>query len=311
MLNIKQARLRRSVLAVPGSNPKFMEKAAKSNADEVFLDLEDACAPKDKEASRAKIVEALKTHDWGNKVRVVRINNVRTKLAYRDIIEVVEGGGQYIDVLMIPKINSPDEVRFVDRLLTQIEEYKGIPHRIGIEPQIETTEGLACVEEIARASNRLETLVWGPADYAASATMPLLSIGLHKFGYPGHIWHYPIARIVAAAKAAGLQAIDGPYAAIEDQEGFRESCRMAALLGCDGKWAIHPSQINPCNEIFTPTEEEVAKAKRIIKELSEAMEKEGRGAIAMDGEMQDAASMLLAYNAVDRAELAKARAGGG
>ena len=295
-------RLRRSVLAVPGSNMKMMQKASESTADEVFLDIEDAVAPSQKEAARPNIVKALKEFTWGDKVRVVRINDLRTKWAYRDLIEVVEQAGDRIDVIMIPKVNSPQEVFMVDRLLTQIEEYKGFSRRIGLEAQIETAAGLACVEEIGQASPRLETLVWGPGDYAASAGMRMLSIGAHKLTYPGHVWHYIMARIVGAAKAAGLQAIDGPYAAIEDLEGFRESALLASMLGYDGKWAIHPSQVDPCNEIFSPTREELEHAERIVREYTTATEESGLGAIAMNGEMVDAATLKMAELVVAKAK---------
>lgn len=298
-------RLRRSVLAAPGSSEKMMQRAAESAADEVFFDLEDAVAPKEKVRSRARVVEALKGLDFRGKIRVVRINDVRSPLAYRDLVEVVEGAGTHLDCVMIPKVRSADEVLFVDRLLTLIEQAVGIEHRIGIEPQIEDGQGLREVYQIAGASPRIEAIVWGPGDYAAAVGIRMLSIGAHLRAYPGHFWHHPMSEINAAAKAAGVLAIDGPYARLKDEPGFEESARLAALMGYDGKWAIHPSQIEPINRIFTPSKEDVERAKAIVEAYTKALD-EGRGAIAFDDELVDAATLRMANRILEKARLAGA-----
>jgi len=282
-----------------------MQKASKTKADEVFLDLEDGVAPLEKEASRPRIVAALRELDWTGKVRVVRVNSVDTKYFYRDLIEVVEGAGNFIDAIMMPKVERHEDVYMVDKLLTQLEANLGIDHKIGIEAQIESAGGMARSEEIAFASDRLESLIFGPGDYAASKGAAMLTIGAHDFAYPGHVWHYALGRMVDAAKAAGIQAIDGPYAKIPDLKGFEESAQMARLIGCDGKWAIHPTQIEPCNRIFAPTKEELVKAQKLIDEFERATKVERRGAIAVDGEMVDAATIRMARNVIEKAKLAK------
>lgn len=298
-------KLRRSELASPGSNLDMMKKASESAADEVFLDLEDSVAPVEKVAARANIVKALNESNWTGKVRVVRINGLNTRWSYRDLIEVVEKAGNNIDAIMIPKVDRPEDVYLVDKLLTQIETNVGITHKIGIEAQIETALGMANVEQIAFSSPRLESLIFGPGDYAASIASSQLTIGVHGFAYPGHIWHYALSRMVTAARAANLEAVDGPYAIIQDLKGFEESANMAKLLGCGGKWAIHPSQIQPCNRIFTPTKEEIAKAQLIMREYDKATTELRRGAIAIEGEMVDAATYKLAENIMSKAKMAK------
>ena len=295
-------RLRRTELAVPGSSPRMMRSAAASTADEVFLDLEDSVAPSEKEPARAKIVQALKELDWSGKVVCVRINGLDTKLAYRDLIEVVEPAGQYIDTIMVPKVRRPEDVYFVDTLLTQIEEYAGIGRRIGIEAQIENGEGLANVERIAFASPRLETIIFGPGDFAASVGVPNLSIGAHKMDYPGHVWHYVMSRIIAAARAAGLQAIDGPFGSYLDLDGVRDSAQIARTLGYDGKWAVHPAQIDVINEVFTPSEELIRQALAFAERYKRATEIEGLGAVALDGQMIDGASLRMVNELLRRAE---------
>jgi len=297
-------RLRRSELAVPGSSMEMMEKASTSKADEVFLDLEDSVAPKEKEAARRKIVKALKEFDWSGKLRVVRINSLDTKYGYRDLIDVVSGAGDCSDAIMLPKVNRPEDLYMADKLLTEMEEELGLKGRISLEAQIETAMGLCRVEEIAQGSPRLESLIFGPGDYAASIGARALTVGTHEFAYPGHVWHYVLSRMVAAAKAVGIDAIDGPYGLIQDVKGFEQSAAMARLLGCDGKWAVHPSQIEMCNRIFTPTPDELSKARRIIEEYDKALEA-GKGAIAIDGEMVDAATYKLAQNVIAKAKLAK------
>ncbi|MBO8170453.1 MAG: CoA ester lyase [Bacillaceae bacterium] len=301
-----QFRIRRCELAVPGSNWKFIEKAAESGVDAVFLDLEDAVAPSEKEKARDTIVKALNELDWGRTTRIVRINGLDTHYAYRDLITVVEGARENVDVILVPKVNTAADLYMVDTLLTQIETANNINREIGLECLIETAKGMMNVDEIAFASPRLEAMVFGIADYSASITARTTAIGGHggeeMFEYPGHRWNYAISRMVVAAKAAGIQAIDGPYGAIDDPEGYRQSAAMASMLGCDGKWAIHPSQIELAEEIFSPTEEEVDKARRIIQAYEEGMAK-GAGAVALDGKMIDAASIKLAENVLRKVEL--------
>src|ERR1700693_1048172 len=230
----------------------MMEKAAASAADEVFLDLEDACAPLEKPAARAKIVEALRTHDWRGKTRVVRINQVTGQFAFDDLREVVTGAGDVLDCIMVPKVRNAGDVAFVDRALLQLERALGLPvGRIGIEVQIEDAEGVMRGDEIAFSSDRLETLTFGPADFSASMRLPTLSVR-NNDSYPGDIFHYVLFKLAVAARAAGIQVIDGPYLAIYDVEGYRASASRAAALGYDGKWALHPAQIQPANEAFTP-----------------------------------------------------------
>jgi citrate lyase subunit beta/citryl-CoA lyase len=284
---------------------KMMRSASASTADEVFLDLEDSVAPAEKEPSRAKIVQALKELDWSGKVICVRINGLDTKLAYRDIIEVVEAAGQYLDTIMVPKVRRPDDVYFVDTLLTQIEENVGIEKRIGIEAQIENAEGLINVDRTAFASPRLETIIFGPGDFAASMSVPNLSIGAHKMEYPGHIWHYVMSRIVVAARAAGLQAMDGPFGSYTNLEGLRDSAKMAFNLGFDGKWAVHPAQIDVVNEVFTPSEEMIQQAVAFGERYKRATEIEGLGAVALDGQMIDGASLRMVHSLLRRSDLIK------
>jgi citrate lyase subunit beta/citryl-CoA lyase len=294
------ARPRRTELAVPASNPRFIARAATSAADQVFLDLEDSVAPSVRPEARASIVKALNEIDWGRRIRAVRVNDVRTQWFYQDVIAVVEGAGANLDAIILPKVNRPEDVYMLDMLLFQIETARGLARRIGIEAQIETAEGMANVEQIARASRRLETLIFGPGDYAASIGAPVLNIGGHDFDYPGHLWHAALSRIVVAAKAAGLEALDGPYGAYQDIEGLRTSALMARQLGCDGKWAIHPSQIEPLNEIFSPTGAELARARAIHDRYMKALAGEGVGSIALDGDLVDAASLRLAERTLAR-----------
>lgn len=281
----------------------MIARAAACGADEVFLDLEDACAPREKAASRGRIVEALRGLDFGRKVRAVRINDVRSPYAYRDLIEVVEGAGQHLDIVMVPKVRSAEEVRFVDRLLGLVERAMGFTRRIGIEAQIEDGQGLVEAHAIAAASARVEALVFGPGDYAASVGIPMLSIGAHQAAYPGPFWHHPLSAVNAAAKAAGRAAVDGPYGRLKDPAGFEASAREAALMGYDGKWAIHPSQIEAINRIFTPSAEDVARAHEIVARYTAAIEA-GQGAIALHDELVDAASLRMAEQVLEKARLA-------
>ncbi len=289
-----KARPRRSCLAVPGSSPKMLAKAPGLPADEVFLDLEDSVAPGEKEAARGNVINALREHDWGDKTVVVRINAIDTHWAYRDVIEVVEAAGEQLDCIMIPKVQAPGEVEFVDHLLRMIEETKGFDHQIGIEAQIENGPGLTLIDEIAHASDRLETLIFGPGDMAAALGMRSLTVGEILPDYPGDHWHWVLMRILVAARTAGLQAIDGPYAKIHDAEGYRQVARRSQLLGYDGKWVLHPAQIDIANEVYAPTQEEFERAEDILAAYRRATEVDARGAVMFGDEMIDEASRKMA-----------------
>ena len=294
----------RSVLAVPGSNLGMAEKALVSAADVVFLDLEDAVVPDEKADARGKIVRALKELDWRNRLTLYRANALDTPYFYGDVIEIVEGAGERLDALMVPKIQRPEDLHVVATLLYQIELSVGLePGGIRIEAQLESAEGLVNVDGIARATQRLTALHFGPGDYAASVRMPQRSIGtMDEWDevYPGHRFHYAMHRIVVAARAAGLRAVDGPVADHRDEEGLRESCLVARSLGFDGKWCIHPAQIETVNDVFSPTEEEVEWARKVVQAYEEA-NAAGRGAISVDGQMIDAASVRMARNTLDLA----------
>lgn len=294
-------RLRRSELSTPGSSEKMMTKAAASNADLVFLDLEDSVAPKEKSAAREKVIHALKTHDWGSKTRAVRINNLETEYAYQDIIQVVEQAGEHLDMLIVPKIKSARDVRWVDVLLTQIETRLDMTRKIALEVLIEEVEAMINAEEIAHASPRLEALIFGPGDYSASQGVDIKSIGTPD-GYPGDIWHYARNKVIIAARAAGIDMVDGPYAAFKDPEGYRRECRRSRILGAVGKWAIHPSQIDIANEEYSPSQEAVDRARKLAAAYARA-EEEGLGAVAVDGDMVDAASIRILRNLIRKAEL--------
>ena len=295
-------RARRSELSTPGSSEKMMEKAAQSDADLVFLDLEDAVAPSEKVASRAKIVTALTTLDWGRKTRAIRMNSIDTHWAYEDVIHVVEESQGCLDLIIIPKVKCAADVRWVDILLTQIETKLKRTKRVALECLIEEVEAMINVEEIARASDRLEAIIFGPGDYSASQGVRVGSIGGETFNYPGDMWHYARNKIVIAARAAGIDAVDGPYANFRKPEGYREECKRSMTLGFVGKWAIHPSQIEIANEVYSPTEAEVARARKGIAEYAKA-ESEGLGSVAVDGVMVDAASIRIMQNVVNKAEL--------
>jgi len=297
-------RPRRSCLSVPGSSPKMLAKAPGLPADEVFLDLEDSVAPGAKEEARANVVQALKEGDWEGKTVVVRINGVQTRWCYRDVIEVVEGGGQYLDCLMIPKAEYATDVTFVDDLLRMIEDTVGLDRRIGLEVQIETATGLSNIDDIAVASDRTETLIFGPADMSASLGLPALTAGLPMPNYPGDHWHHVLSMILIAARNAGLQAIDGPYLVIKDLDGFREMALRARALGYDGKWALHPGQIDVLNEVFAPTREEFDKAEEIIEAYAHATDVERTGAVMFGAEMIDEASRKMAEQVASRGRAA-------
>jgi citrate lyase subunit beta/citryl-CoA lyase len=295
-------RLRRSELSTPASNERMIQKAAASDADLVMLDLEDSVSPSEKERARALAIEALKTLDWGRKTRAVRVNDLESPLAYRDIIALAEEAGEFLDILIVPKVKTARDVWWVDRLLTQIERRLQRSRPIGLEVLIEETEAMINVDEIARASSRLEALIFGPADYAASQGIDLKYIGNDLDVYPGDLWHYAHNRVVIAARAAGIEAIDGPYINVRNPDGYRRECQRASVLGFSGKWAIHPDQIPIANDIFAPTPEQVAQARRIDALYREA-QAQGRGAIEIDGKMIDVAVVRSARQIISRAEL--------
>lgn len=294
-------RLRRSELSTPGSSEKMMTKAAASSADFVFLDLEDSVAPSEKDSARANVINALNTLDWGTKTRAVRINNLTTHWSHRDIMDVVEQAGENLDVIIIPKVFAARDVWWADVLLTQLEERFGLDKKIGLEVLIEEVEAMINVEEIAAASPRLEALIFGPGDYSASQGVDTKSIGTTD-GYPGDIWHYARNKVVVAARAAGIEMVDGPYAGIKNPEGYREECRRSRTLGATGKWAIHPSQIDIANEEFSPAQDVVDRARKLEQAYAEA-ERNGLGAVAVDGEMVDAASIRILRNTLRKADL--------
>ncbi|MDG1249704.1 MAG: CoA ester lyase [Gammaproteobacteria bacterium] len=296
-------RVQRCELAVPGSNPKMIEKAADSAADYVFLDLEDAVAPDDKFQARKNVIEALNDIDWAGKGKTVsiRINGLDTHYMYRDVVDVVEQAGDKLDTILIPKVGNPADVYMVDAMVTQIEEAKGFSNRIGLEALIETALGMANVEAIATSSPRMEAMHFGVADYAASNRARTVNIGGLNPDYPGDQWHHAISRMTVACRAYGLRPIDGPFGDFNDPDGFMLAARRGAALGIEGKWAIHPSQIELANEVFSPPEAEVTKAHRILEELAKAAA-EGRGAASLDGKMIDAASARMAENVVRAAE---------
>lgn len=306
--HLRQVRLQRSTLAVPGSNPAMIEKAAKSAADCVFLDLEDAVAPNDKVPARKNIIAALNDLDWGDKTMSIRINGLDTHYMYRDVVEVVEEAGERLDVVLIPKVGVPADVYMVEAMLNQIEMAKGFSKKIGIEALIETPLGMANVEAIAAAPSRLEAMHFGVADYAAFNKARTVNIGGLNPNYPGDQWHAALSRMTVACRAYGLRPIDGPFGDFSDPDGFRDACRRGAALGLEGKWAIHPSQIELANDEFSPPANEVERAERIITALREA-EAEGKGAASLDGKMIDAASERMAQNLIVVDEAIRARAG--
>ena len=305
-------RLHRSELAVPGTNVRALEKAPGLGADVVFLDLEDAVAPDDKESAREHVIAALLGQDWSSCSVSVRINGLDTHWCYRDVVEVMERAGTRIDTLLIPKVGSPSDVEFVATLCSQVEQALGLPP-MNLHILIETAMGMANVESIAQACpDRLEAMVFGVADYAASVQARTTNIGGANADYAvltdpdetgvreshwGDQWHFAISRMVAACRAYGLRPIDGPFGDFHDAEGYRSAARRAAALGCEGKWAIHPSQIALANEIFTPTEGEIDRAGKILLAMEEGA-KQGKGAVSLDGRLIDAASIRMAQNLI-------------
>jgi malyl-CoA/(S)-citramalyl-CoA lyase len=315
-------RLHRSELAVPGTNVRALEKAPGLGADVVFLDLEDAVAPDDKERAREYVIAALLGQNWSSCTVSVRINGLDTHWCYRDVVEVMERAGTRLDTLLIPKVGSPSDVEFVSTLCSQIEQALGLPP-VNLHILIETASGMANVEAIAQACpDRLEAMVFGVADYAASVQARTTNIGGANPDYAvltdpdergareshwGDQWHFGISRMVAACRAYGLRPIDGPFGDFNDAEGYRSAARRAAALGCEGKWAIHPSQIALANEVFTPTETEIDRARRILLAMEEGA-KQGKGAVSLDGRLIDAASIRMAQNLIAKVEQMRTRA---
>jgi citrate lyase subunit beta/citryl-CoA lyase len=282
----------------------MLAKAPSLPADMVFMDLEDSVAPLAKEEARGNIIDALKNNDWAGKTVVVRINAIDTQWAADDLKTIIEAAGSYVDCVMIPKVQYDHEVHFVDHLLRMIEVNTGLDKRTGIEVQIETATGLRNVSSIAHASDRIETLIFGPADMSASLGLPTVTAGLPMPGYPGDHWHWVLETIIVAARDAGLQAIDGPYLLIKDLDGFREMAMRARALGYDGKWALHPGQIDVLNEVFTPTQEEYDKAEALLEAYRHATDVEQRGAVMFGTEMIDEASRKMALQLAERGRAA-------
>lgn len=303
---LKKQRLQRSELAVPGSNTEMFEKAANSDVDYIFLDLEDAVSPADKEQARKNIIQALNDIDWKGKTMSIRINGLDTHYMYRDVVDIVEQAGQHLHTILVPKVGVPGDLYAVETMLSQIEVAKGFKHQIGLEALIETALGMANVEAIAAAPGRLEAMHFGVGDYAAFTRARTVVIGGLNPDYPGDQWHYAISRMNVACRAFGLRAIDGPFGDFGDPEGYKLSAKRAAALGIEGKWAIHPSQIALANETFSPPEEEVTRARRIIEALREA-EKQGKGAANLDGRLIDAASERMAMNVLTVADAIAAK----
>ncbi len=295
-------RAARSLLAVPANRRKMVEKALASDADAVFLDLEDAVAPDDKAAARGDVVRVLRELDWGGRPALFRANALDTPYFYRDVIEVVEEAGCSLDAVMVPKVNRLEDLHAVSVLLSQLELATGLEgDKVKLEAQIESAEGLTNVDAIARATPRLEALHFGPGDFAASLRMPQTSIGVMDEwdeAYPGHRFHYAMQRIVVAARASGVRVLDGPVADYGDEEGLRGSCLRARSLGFDGKWCIHPAQIPVVNEAFSPTEKEVEWARKVVYAYEEA-NAAGSGSVSVDGQMVDAASIRMAQNTLE------------
>ena len=295
-----KSRLQRSELAVPGSSPEMFEKALNSKADYIFLDLEDAVSPMDKISARQNVIKALKEINWREKGKTisVRINSPDTHFMYRDLIDIVEEVGEKLDTILLPKAGTASDVYMIDCLLTQIETSKKLNNKIGIECLIETALGMSNIKEIAKSSERLEALHFGVADYAASLRARTVIIGGLNPDYPGDQWHHGLSKLVMTCRAYGLRAIDGPFGDFNDPDAYIEAAKRGAAIGIEGKWAIHPSQIELANKVFSPPSSEVTKAKRILEELDKAA-KAGKGAAQLDGRMIDAASARMAENIVN------------
>ena len=295
---------RRSILSVPGHVGKMHLKARNSAADVVMFDLEDSVPGDQKQAARGQVIQSLITLDWHDKTVAIRCNAIDTPFAYRDLVEIVEHAGHLLNAVVVPKVNHPGDIHFVHRLLEGIEMDKQGSNRIGIEASIESAAGLEKVSRIARASNRMISLVFGIADYAASVGARTASVSGHgdedPEDYTGHRWHFPLSRIIMAAKANGLLVMDAPYGNFKDLEGLRRSASMASALGCDGKWVIHPEQIDVVNTVFSPSPEAVERA-RMVMEAHDAAAKSGRGAVSLGGNMVDNATIRLARQVWEQA----------
>jgi malyl-CoA/(S)-citramalyl-CoA lyase len=320
-------RLHRSELCVPGTSQRMLEKAPTLGADVVMLDLEDAVAPHDKPQARENVIAALRELDWNGCTVTLRINGLDTHYAYRDIVDVVEQSGKWLDMVLIPKVSGPGDIHMLDTLLAQIEEAMGIGRRIGIAALIETAPGMLHVEEIAAACpKRTEALIFGVADYAASIQSQTASIGGADANYAvltdpgdggdddrdlhwGDQWHYALARIAVACRTYGLRPIDGPFGDFSDPEGYLVAARRASILGFEGKWCIHPSQIELANEVFSPDEHLVDRTRRIMAAMKEAAES-GKGAVSLDGRLIDAASLRMAEHLLTKIELIEERQNG-
>jgi malyl-CoA/(S)-citramalyl-CoA lyase len=319
----RTTRVNRSELSVPASNPRFIDAASRSDADIIFLDLEDAVAPDEKEQARKHAIEALQDIDWSGRTVSIRINGLDTQYMYRDVVDVVERAGDRLDLIMIPKVGTAADVYAVDALVTGIESAMGFRRRIGFELLIETALGMQNIDEIAAASPRIESLHFGVADYAASTQARTMSIGGANPDYQvltdpdgegrrvahwGDMWHFALSRLVVAARANGLRPVDGPFGDISDREGFEAQARRSAALGFEGKWAIHPSQIELANRVFCPSDAEVGRARGILQAMEDA-ERDGRGAVAYEGKMIDIASLRQAALVVRKAEEIGAKTG--
>lgn len=305
-------RLERSELFVPASRWDMIEKAARSAADAVCIDLEDAVTLAEKDTARANVARAFRELDFGPRLRAFRMNGLDTPFAYRDLIEIIEAAGAHVDLVMVPKVSSPEDVAFVDRLLTQIELARGLTRRIGIEAQIESARGFLYVREIAAASPRLEALIYGPGDYAAGLRAPLANVGErdeYDAAYPGHRWHAVMHSIVAAARANGLRCLDGPFAGLQDTAELERASRAARALGFDGKQAIHPGQLAVINQVFAPSPAEVARAEAMLRAYAQAVA-QGRGAVSLDGKMIDAVNIRMAQVIVEQHRLIQQRGEG-
>jgi citrate lyase subunit beta / citryl-CoA lyase len=305
MTATSSARARRTCLTVPGSSNKMLRRAASLSADEIILDLEDSVTPSAKtNETRAAVADALLASEWVSPTRSVRVNAVQTPWCHRDIVFLTEHAGSAIDCIVVPKVEQSSHIHFVSHLLDQLERERGLEKTIKIEVQIESPRALLAVDQIARSSTRIEALIFGPGDYAAAVGAPQLPIGATDERYPGHQWHYPLSILVAAARTHGLQAIDGPFALINDLDGFKASAHAARVLGLDGKWVIHPSQIEHCNDVFSPSQAELEQAENVLALYQETAAQAGPGAVLLDGEMIDEATRRLALAVRERAKAA-------
>ena len=312
----KPTRLNRSQLFVPGSKPELFDKACKSNADIICLDLEDAVAPQDKEQAKENVIKALNELDFGKKTISVRINGLDTHYCYRDVVDLMEQGGERLDLIMIPKVGVAADVYAIDMMVTQIEDKINRSKKIGFELIIEISMGITNLDSILTGSKRIESLHFGYADYAASVRMRTTNIGGSNSDYSiltdetngernihwNDMWHYPISKMTTIGRAHGMRIIDGPFGDYSDSDGFKSHARRTAILGCEGKWAIHPSQVDLANEVFTLPESEVQKAKDIIKAMREAQES-GAGAATLNGRLIDAASIRQAEQIIEQTKL--------